>query len=122
MLRQFGALLTLAATAAAAWRFDGSQDWRPMAILAAGAALVTALRPAVLRWPFVAWMIVAFPIGWLVGRLLLVIVFFGLFAPIGLTMRALGRDPLLRRPTSRATYWDARQPRPRDPAGYFRQY
>lgn len=122
LLRQFGALLTLAAAALAAWRFDSSMDWRPMAILAAAAALVTAVRPTALRWPFVAWMVLAFPIGWLVGRVLLVIVFYGLFVPIGLTMRALGRDPLQRRAMSRATYWEARQPRPRDPSGYFRQY
>jgi hypothetical protein len=122
MLRQFGALLTLAAAAAAAWRVDGTQDWRPPAAVAVAAALVTAVRPTALRWLFVAWMILAFPIGWLVGRLLLVIAFYGLFVPIGLTMRALGRDPLQRRPAKRATYWNARQPRPRDPSGYFRQY
>ena len=45
---------------------------------------------------YVGWMILAFPIGWTISQVILVVMFFGLFTPIGLIFRLLGRDPLHR--------------------------
>ena len=42
-------------------------------------------------------MFAVFPIGWVVSHLLLGVVYFLVLTPIGLTLRALGRDPLERR-------------------------
>ena len=51
-------------------------------------------------------MIVAFPIGWTVSRVLLALVYYGLFTPLGLAFRVAGRDRLRRRfRADRETYW-----------------
>ena len=52
---------------------------------------------------YVGWMVLAFPIGWTISQIMLLAMFFGLFTPIGLVFRLLGRDPLHR----------ARRPGPR---------
>jgi hypothetical protein len=67
-------------------------------------------------------MIAVFPIGWTVSQVLLALLFFGVFTPLGLLFRALSRDALRRRRvTGLESYW---QPKP-PPAGlpsYCRQY
>lgn len=93
--------------------------------LAVAAVLIGVLglcRPQAVRWLFVGWMIVAFPVGWLVSHIMLAAVYYGLFTPLALLFRIVGRDALLlRRQTSAQTYW---QPRPvmTDMRRYLRQY
>jgi Saxitoxin biosynthesis operon protein SxtJ len=80
------------------------------------------IRPDWVRLIYVGWMILAFPIGWTVSQIILLIVFFGLFTPIGLLFRLFGRDPLgrIRRPELE-TYW-ATKPAPTDLRRYFKQF
>ena len=54
------------------------------------------IRPEWLRSIYVGWMVLAFPIGWTVSQVMLAVMFFGLFTPIGLVFRLIGRDPLQR--------------------------
>jgi hypothetical protein len=84
--------------------------------------IVGLVRPALVRWIFVTWMIVAFPIGWAVSHLLLAITFYGLFLPIGIVFRLMGRDPLTLRPRrDQPTCW-VPKPTPQDVGRYFRQF
>ena len=46
-------------------------------------------------------MVLAFPIGWTVSLVLLGLVYYGLFTPIGLVFRLVGRDALQLRPRHR---------------------
>ena len=124
MLRQFGALGVGAclAMAAAAVLGDTGGTVRAWAWLAAGLSVtvLTLLQPSALRPVFVGWLIVAFPIGWAVGRVALAAMFFGLFTAVGLLFRMMGRDSMTRTRRS-GSYW-----RPRDQAttaaDYLRQY
>ena len=54
---------------------------------------------------YVAWMAVAFVMGNIVSRLLLALVYYGLFTPMGLAMRLGGRDALRLKRTDVKTYW-----------------
>ena len=58
--------------------------------------LLGLLWPRVIRPVYVGWMVLAFPIGWTVSQAMLAVMFYGLFTPIGLLFRLIGRDPLHR--------------------------
>src|SRR5881394_976944 len=64
------------------------------------------VRPATVRWLFVGWMVLAFPIGWLMSQLMLLTMFYIIITPVALFLRLRGRDLLSRRPTSGAvSFW-----------------
>lgn len=68
------------------------------------------------------WMFAALPIGWTMSHVILGIVFFLVMAPIGLIMRALGRDPMKRVRDSRATTYWVPHVQPADTKRYFQQF
>ena len=99
-----------------------------MTLAAVFAALALTIGPLGLIWPlllrpiFVGWMILAFPIGWTVSQLILGVMFYGLFTPIGLFFRLIGRDALNRkRRPELETYWEPK-PGTVDPRRYLKQY
>ncbi|MBI5247161.1 MAG: hypothetical protein HY923_08260 [Elusimicrobia bacterium] len=56
-------------------------------------------------WIYKAWMGVAFVIGSILSPILLATIYFGLFTPLALIMKLIGRDALrLKRPAT-DTYW-----------------
>jgi hypothetical protein len=92
-----------------------------LAVAIAGIA-IEAVRPGWMRALFLGWMWAAFPIGWLVSHLLMGAIYYLVITPIGLIMRAAGRDPLARRFEPDAeTYWTRRDP-PAEASRYFRQF
>lgn len=97
-----GAYLRLAAplTASVVWVLGG---------LALVLAVVAPMR---LQPVYRAWMIVTWPLRWLVSHLALGILFFGVVTPIGWLMRLRGHDPLrLRTHTSlETTLWTEVKP------------
>lgn len=88
----------------------------------AAVSVVGVAAPRAMKPVFLAWMWAAYPIGWVVGHVLLAAVFFGVVTPIGLARRAAGRDPMQRRfDRSAASYW-IRRPESPGIERYFRQY
>jgi Saxitoxin biosynthesis operon protein SxtJ len=125
MLRQFAGLWLAVFGGIAAWQ--GLVKGRVELALAIGAIAVIIgglglARPNLIRPVFVGWMVLAFPIGWTVSLVLLGLVYYGLFLPIGLVFRVTGRDALQLRPRpALTTYWTAR-PGVADVRRYFRQF
>ena len=76
----------------------------------------------VARAVYRALTLLTFPIGWVISHVLLALVYYLLLTPIGLLLRATGRDPLQRRLDPEAeTYWIEREgDRPANT--YFRQH
>jgi hypothetical protein len=90
--------------------------------VATAIGIVGLFWPRVMRPIFVGWMCAAFPIGWVVSRLLLAGVFYLVITPLGLVMRAVDRDKLRMRFEREAkTYWTRRPPTP-PVSRYFRQF
>jgi hypothetical protein len=90
--------------------------------LALGIGVLGLFKPSAVRWLFVGWMVVAFPIGWLVSLLMLLLMFYGLITPIALFFRLRGRDLLRQKPAPAAsTFWLPKHT-PEDVRSYFRQY
>jgi hypothetical protein len=113
--------------------FGGMALWQGLVRERAGLASILAVlaltigplglaRPDWMRRIYVGWMILAFPIGWTVSQVMLAVMFFGLFTPLGLVFRLLGRDPLHRtRRPERESYWTPK-PAPTDLRRYFKQF
>lgn len=81
-----------------------------------GIALPKALKPV-----FLALMIVATPIGIVIGEIAMLLIYFGVFFPIGLAFKLMNRDALQRKLDRNAsTYWQAKA-QPRNAASYYRQ-
>ena len=81
--------------------FGGMALWQGLVRERAGLASILAVlaltigplglaRPDWMRRIYVGWMILAFPIGWTVSQVMLAVIFFGLFTPIGFFFRLLG--------------------------------
>jgi hypothetical protein len=125
MLRQFAGLSTVAFGAIATLQEFGYDRHVLAAVLATLAVTVGPLglaRPRAIKPIFVAWMALVSPIGWIVSRVILGTVFYGLFTPFALTFRLMGRDALgLKRPPQADTYW-RRNPNAADSAQYLRQF
>ncbi|HEY1602901.1 MAG TPA: SxtJ family membrane protein [Pirellulales bacterium] len=131
-LRQFG-WIALAGLPMLGWLFDG-KPWpladstqmqqvvlTTLAALGVIAATLAILCPQALRWPFVGAMLLALPLGLVMGEVVLAIIYFLLFLPVSLVFRLIGRDALERGIDHRAkTYW---QPKAHPPGheSYFRQ-
>ena len=124
-LRQFAVLWILFFAGLASWHgpFVSTSSLALFSVLLAlNVGLVGLAKPPFIRPIFVIWMIAAFPIGWIVSRVLLACVFYGIFLPVGLCFRLVGRDVLKRRyDPGQAAYW-TRKNYATDLAGYFRQF
>jgi hypothetical protein len=123
ILRQFGGLCLAIGIGIVAWQaWRGTVDWRSyvFGVLAFAGAIGLA-SPSAIRWLYTGWMVAVFPIGWTISRLIVVLLFFGLFTPVALLFRVIGRDALRRRNQAGASLWVARRQSQRSD-GYLRQY
>jgi hypothetical protein len=124
-LRQFAGLWLAVFASLACWqglvRHHGGAAVA-LAVLALAVGPIGLLRPELVRPVFVAAMVVTFPIGWMVSQVVLAVLYYGVFMPLGLVFRLVGRDPLeLKRQHGRASYWSPK-PAPETVRRYFRQY
>jgi hypothetical protein len=90
-----------------------------------GAVLIAlgAVWPRALKYPYIAWMTIAFALGFVMSHVILTLFFFLLVTPIGLVARLFGKDFLNRKldPTV-TTYWVPREAKVKTPASYEQQY
>ena len=119
-LRQFAGLFLVVFGVLAAMELYAGV--RPRLAIAYGAAALVVggiglVRPRAVRLLFVGWSIVAFPIGWMISTVMLGILFYGLFTPIGIVFRLVGRDALAIRRPDAPTYW-----KPKVGAKHSREY
>lgn len=125
VLRQFAVAWTVFFGAMAVWRGAFAGDSTKAIVFAAialGVGPIGWFFPRLLRPIFVGWMVLAFPIGWLISRCMLAVVYYGVFTPMAIVFRLIGRDRLARRvKPSGDTYWTPK-PRADEARRYFRQY
>jgi hypothetical protein len=73
--------------------------------LAGGAAVLSAAIPPAGRVLYKIWMAVGFCIGFVVSKIILILIFFGLFTPVGILFKLIGRDELAVKKRNADTYW-----------------
>ena len=103
--------------------FNGHFEAAVTILIVAGViALVGWVRPGKLKFLFVAAMVVTYPVGIIVGWLLLRTIYFGCLCPIGLVLKVFKKDLLQQRwDLDAESYWTQR----REVVGthqYFRQF
>ena len=124
MLRQFAGLSLAIFGGIAAWRaWTGVVDnwtigWAAAAVLIGGIGLVS---PRAIRPVYQGWMVVAFPIGWTVSKVVLGAMLYLVFTPLALFFRLTGRDALKLKKRTAASYWEKKAPA-KTGAEYLRQF
>src|SRR5215468_5655222 len=109
MLRQFGGIWIVFFGAIGVWQ--GLHHERhglglALAVLAITIGPLGIAAPKLIRPVFIGWMTLAYVIDWIVSRIVLGILFYGLLTPVALILRARGRDELRLKPQPNAeTYW-----------------
>jgi hypothetical protein len=100
----------------------GPVRWWVVAV-AAAFLLAALLRPAILRPLNTLWLKFGLLLSRIVGPLVLALLFYLTVTPIGLLIRAAGKDPLrLRRNASATSYWIPRDPPGPPPASMKQQF
>ena len=75
-------------------------------------AILGLVWPIILREPHRIWMVIGEKLGWINSRIILGIMFFGIFTPVALFMSLLGKSPLQLRYDAKAeTYRVLKEPR-----------
>jgi hypothetical protein len=93
-----------------------------LGVLAIVVGILGLIKPSAIRWLFVGWMKLAFPIGWLISQFMLALMFYVIITPVAVFFRIRRRDLLCRKASpERASYWTPKQT-PQDVRSYFRQY
>lgn len=124
--RQFGISVGLVLLAAAAWF-----SWRGSSPVVAGVpaaigGLLTAFGavfPRALVYPNRAWMALAEALSWVSVRVILGLLFFLVFTPLGAWRRMRGWDPLNRRAAAdRSSFWHPYSTRQADPRHYEKMF
>jgi hypothetical protein len=115
-LRQFGGA-ALIALPLAGWAVNGFADPANLSFAAllsisclatvgAGLATLGLIAPGAIKPMFVGAMLIGWPVGLVIGEVMLVVVYYGLFTPTAFLFRIIGRDALQRKPDrSLHTYW-----------------
>lgn len=133
-LKQFGfiALAAFGLLAACAyfevWMFSFGLGTARVAVaggfgaLALLSGLFSAALPKANKPLFLALTLITYPIGFVMSYVVLGILFFGVFAPIGALLRATGSDPMQRSlQNGERSYWSEARAR-RSKESYFRQF
>ena len=97
---------------------------RIWALVVAGAFTAAALlMPVVLRPLSLLWFRIGLLLHRVVNPLLMAVLYFGVFTPMGLVLRARGKDLLrLKRDRASASYWIAREPPGPKPGSMSKQF
>lgn len=93
-----------------------------LGVLALTVGPLGILLPQAIRPIWMASLIVTFPIGWVVSHTLLGVLYYGMFTPLSLIFRLIGRDALVRRRKPAGdTFWIVK-PVVADVRRYYRQF
>ncbi len=91
---------------------------------AGGMFLISGITiPSSLKQVYIAWMKLAFVLGWINTRIILALMFYLVFTPIGLAMKLFGKDLLDRKiEKDKQSYWIKREAKSFNPLDYERQF
>lgn len=121
-LRQFGVLCVFVLPLLG-WLWNvGASNLAVLLLVGSIIAVLSITWPAAVKAIFIGWMLIAAPIGMVVGELAMLLIFLGIFLPISLIFRLMGRDALrLKVDKDANTYWQPKS-EPKQVSSYYRRY
>jgi len=123
-LRKFGIIMGIAFMAITLFILIRQQRSILPTFLISAIFFISALAaPLFLKPVYIFWMRLALILSWINTRLILLIIFYLIFTPVGLAMKLFGVDLLDRRiEKSKETYWEKKDRRDFNPLDYERQF
>lgn len=95
----------------------------PTVAISTAFLLLALIQPLWLKPVYIIWMKFAFVLAWVNTRLILFIMFYLIFTPIGLVLRLFGVDLLDKRiEKGKVTYWIKKEKKEFNPLDYERQF
>ena len=95
----------------------------PTSLISAIFFILAVVMPVLLKPIYIFWMKLASVLGWINTRLILFIIFYLVFTPMGLAIRLFGVDLLDRKiERKRQSYWKNKERIPFSPLNYERQF
>lgn len=95
----------------------------PALTISAAFLLSALVRPGLLKPVYIIWMKLAFALGWLNTRVILLLIFYIIFAPVGLALRLFRADLLDRKiDKNKDSYWLKKEKKEFNPLDYERQF
>lgn len=121
--RKFGITMGIASMVISGlFFFQEKQTGMLFSLIASGIFFIMGLiSPAILKPVYIIWMRLVFVLGWINVRIILVILFYLVFTPVGLFMR-LFRIDLLERKKQKGSYWKAKERIDFKPINYERRF
>lgn len=124
-MREFGLTVGIAFGILAAllfWR--GRSNYIYLAVISAIFILTGLVVPRILKPVNKVWMTFAMALGWVMTRVILTVLFFAVFTPIGLIARFIARKEFLdlEMGETRESYWNYRKQTESPKSDYERQF
>ena len=123
-LRKFGLTVGGVFLLLGMWFVLRHKPWHPW-FWVSGIILCAAgtVAPKALKHVYIAWMTLAFVLGFFVSTVLLTVFFYLVVTPVGLVARIFGKDFLERKWSSAPSYWLMRAAsQPKQPSEYEQQF
>jgi len=123
-LRKFGLMVGGVLLLLGMWFVFRHKPWHPW-FWVPGTILVVAgtVAPKALKHVYLAWMTLAFVLGFVVSTVLLTVFFYVVVTPVGLMARIFGKDFLERKWSRAPSYWLMRPAsQPKEPSEYEQQF
>lgn len=99
------------------------QNILPASIISAIFFMLAITKPVLLKPVYIFWMKFAFILAWINTRLILFIIFYLIFTPLGLGMRLFGIDSLDKKiDKDKQTYWKKKEKDHFSPLDYEKQF
>jgi hypothetical protein len=124
-LRKFGLAMSIAFLVVAGILLIRHRQYMIPFFIAASATFIflTFAIPVLLKPIYIIWMRLGFVLGWVNTRVILFVMFYLIFFPVGLVMKLLRNDPLLRRIDKKtSSYWAKKEDMEFNPLNYERQF
>ena len=99
------------------------QSYNILMIVGVALCVTSLILPVILKPFYFAWMTFAVILGWIMTRVILSLIFYGIITPIGLLSRLVGKKFLnLKLNKKENTYWNHRKKYSLKKANYEKQF